>query len=48
MVNLEKPVYWEARMFNYIYGIIIIISIIIIEIIDNADLRCAGNEVNIT
>lgn len=35
-------------MSNYIFGIIIIISIIIIEIIDNADLRCAGNEINIT
>ena len=34
-------------MLNLVKGIIIIISIIII-INDNADLRCAGNEVNVT
>jgi len=35
-------------MLNLVKGIIIIISIIIIIINDNADLRCAGNEVNVT
>jgi hypothetical protein len=45
VVDCEKPNFPEALMLNFVTGIIIIISIIII-IIDNADLRCAGNEVN--
>jgi hypothetical protein len=44
VVDCEKPNFPEALMLNFVTGIIIIISIIII--IDNADLRCAGNEVN--